>query len=46
MITTQNIYSLDRYEIFLDEDHYPINCDVFSGDINEVSKELKYNNKG
>ena len=46
MMTTQNIYSLERYEIFLDEAHYPINCDVFSGDIDEVSKELKYNNKG
>ena len=45
-MTTQNIYSLERYEIFLDEAHYPINCDVFSGDIDEVSKEVKHNNKG
>ena len=43
---TFNIYNLDKYEIFLDDDNNPINCGIFSGDINSVVQEVKYNDKG
>ena len=43
---TFNIYNLDKYEIFLDDDHNPINCGVFSNNIDSIANELKYINKG
>ena len=43
---TFNIYNLDKYEIFLDDDHNPINCGIFNGDIDSIVTELKFNNKG
>ena len=33
---TFNIYNLDKYEIYLDDDHNPINCGVFSNDISRT----------
>ena len=30
---TFNIYNLDKYEFYLDDKHNPINCGIFSGDI-------------
>ena len=41
-----NIYNLDKYEIFLDDNHNPVNCGLFSGDIDSIINEIKYNNKG
>ena len=41
-----NIYSLEKYEIYLDDTHNPVNCGLFSGDIDSIIYETKYNNKG
>ena len=38
---TFNIYNLDKYEIFLDDDHNPINCGVFTNNIDSIVNELK-----
>ena len=43
---TFNICNLDKYEIYLDDDHNPINCGLFSGDIDSIVTELKLNYKG
>ena len=43
---TFNIYNLEKYEIYLDDNHNPINCGIFSGDIDSIVTELKFNNKG
>ena len=41
-----NIYNLEKYEIFLDDNHNPVNCGLFSGDIDSIINETKYFNKG
>ena len=43
---TFNIYNLEKFEIYLDDNLNPINCGIFSGDIDSIVTELKFNNKG